>query len=265
MLIAQISDTHVLADGRLFRSLIDPAKRVRQAVDALNRLERKVAALILTGDLTDGGRREEYLALRHALDEALDYPVYLLPGNRDVAPTMRDVFDQHRYFASDTRCHWSVAHEGVRIVGLDTSVADAAHGELDEDQLAWLDRTLAADSRPTLLALHHPPLPTHLGMMDRWGLAGTVGFDECIRRHRHVRLLTCGHLHRGMAAEFAGVRLNVCPSTAFTIAPDLYQPNRLTWVDEGGHFQIHDCSAGGMLTWTLSCNSPAPRSFVDGG
>ena len=49
---------------------------------------------------------------------------------------------------------------GLRVVALDTSVPGYHHGELTDDQLAWLREQLATPAPyGTLLALHHPPIP----------------------------------------------------------------------------------------------------------
>ncbi len=261
MLIAQMSDLHILKEGCVYGGLIDPSHSVRQAITRLTSMYPKVAALLITGDLTESGKRSEYMYLRTLLGNCGEIPVFLVPGNHDDPGLLREVFHDHNYYASRERLFFRLEFDDLQIVGLDTVVCGASYGAIDDAQLDWLDEILLADRRPVLLAMHHPPLATRLGMMDNWQLRETKRLWQRIRRHEHVRLITCGHLHRAVSARFAGVRLNVCPSTTFSIGLDLYQADRLSWCDEGGAFQIHDWSGDDFLTWTLPCQSARAHSF----
>lgn len=54
---------------------------------------------------------------------------------------------------------------GLRVIALDTSVPGFHHGELGADRLEWLagePATPAPDG--TILALHHPPVPSVLDL-----------------------------------------------------------------------------------------------------
>lgn len=263
MLFAQMSDLHILRKGSVYGGLIDPAARVRQAIVWLRSMRPKVAALLITGDLTENGEAAEYEYLRILLETAGDIPVYLLPGNHDDPAALRAAFTDHAYFASGERLFFRVEFDDVQIIGLDTVVLHQSYGLIDAAQLEWLDEMLQSNRRPTLLAMHHPPMATHLGMMDRWHLREPERLSDRLRRHDHVRLITCGHLHRAVAARFAGVRLNICPSTTFSMGLDLYQEDRLSWCDEGGAFQIHDWSGGDFLTWTVPCQTARPHVFLN--
>ena len=80
MIIAQISDTHILA-----RSSTDPlaakrAENLRRCVADINR--QGVDAVIHTGDSVHHGTAEEYAHLAGILAE-LKPPLFLTLGNRD--------------------------------------------------------------------------------------------------------------------------------------------------------------------------------------
>ena len=94
---------------------------------------------------------------------------------------------------------------GLRIVSLDTSVPGYHHGELTDDQLAWLADVLATPApHGTLLALHHPPIP--IPMMpgrrgDRAARAGPAGrgargHRRALHPRRPLPLLDVLHLRR---------------------------------------------------------------------
>ena len=62
MLIAQITDTHVKAAGRLAYRRVDSAQKLRNCVAHLNALDPRPDIVLLTGDLVDLGKPEEYAA-----------------------------------------------------------------------------------------------------------------------------------------------------------------------------------------------------------
>src|SRR5690242_9523809 len=96
MLVAQISDPHILAAGQMFKAPIaappPSEERVRVDIDTGACLARVVAALnaldpppdlvVVTGDLCDHGTPEEYAHLRRLL-APLAMPFFLIPGNHD--------------------------------------------------------------------------------------------------------------------------------------------------------------------------------------
>ena len=67
MLIAQITDTHIKTDGRLAYRKVDTAANLARCVEHLARLEPKPDIVLMTGDLTDFGRPEEYRLLRRLI------------------------------------------------------------------------------------------------------------------------------------------------------------------------------------------------------
>jgi len=96
MLVAQITDTHILAPGSLFKAPvagppsghervlaeIDTAACLARAVAALNALDPQPDVTVVTGDLCDHGEIVEYEHLRQLL-APLRMPVFLIPGNHD--------------------------------------------------------------------------------------------------------------------------------------------------------------------------------------
>jgi len=109
MLVAQITDMHILAAGRLFHSPrraipesdpcwshIDTA-RIWRAVAELNALKPLPDVTVVTGDLTDHGSADEYANLRELL-APLRMPYFLIPGNHDDRDVLREAFSDHGYF-----------------------------------------------------------------------------------------------------------------------------------------------------------------------
>lgn len=55
MLIAQVTDTHIVAPGRLANGRVDTAAMLRACVDSVRALSVRPDLLVLTGDLVDAG------------------------------------------------------------------------------------------------------------------------------------------------------------------------------------------------------------------
>ncbi len=265
MLIAQISDTHILAPGKLFRARIttpapgadsihaeiDTGACLARAVAALNALTPSPDITIVTGDLVDHGEPAEYDHLRLLL-APLRMPVFVIAGNHDSRAPLRQAFGADGYFPPDGFLHYTVEDFPLRLVALDTLIPGEHGGTLCEERLRWLDATLAAaPDRPTLVMMHHPPFPTGITYMDEHGLQNIAALAEIVARHPQVERITCGHLHRSIDRRFAGTVAGTAPSTAHQIQLDLRPGARLHFRFEPPGYQLHLWEAeSGLVTHT---------------
>lgn len=222
MLLGQITDTHIKADGRLAYDKVDTAAALEAAVRHLNAFRPRLDAVIVTGDLTDQGRPEEYAALAPLLDR-LDMPWYPILGNHDDRANARAALTG-RAFAPDDGpfFHYAVDHRPWRLIGLDSTVPGKPHGRLCPDRLDWLDRQLAlAPDRPTLLFMHHPPFDTGIRHMDVQRLENADAFLDVVARHSQVRHIACGHVHRASQCVMRGIGVSIGPNAAHSVTLDL--------------------------------------------
>src|SRR5215207_9222232 len=157
MIIAQLSDPHIVAPGALLYGRVDTADMLRRAVAEVNGLEPRPDVVVLTGDLVDQGSTEEYDHLRHLL-APLGMPVFVIPGNHDARDPLRAAFGGDGYLPADGFLQYVAEDYPIRLVALDTLIPGKGGGELCGERLAWLDKTLAAaPARPTVVVMHHPP------------------------------------------------------------------------------------------------------------
>jgi Icc protein len=107
-----------------------------------------------------------------------------------------------------------------RIVLLDSCIPGAAGGRLGPQTLAALDSALSsADTRHTLVCLHHHPVAMGSRWLDQVGLENADEFLEVIDRHRNVRAIVWGHVHQSYDALRRHVRLLATPSTCAQFLP----------------------------------------------
>ena len=222
MLIAQITDTHIKMPGQLAYRRVDTGAMLQRCVAQLRRLDPQPDLIVITGDLVDVGRPDEYAWLKTLL-APLTQPLIVIPGNHDEREAMRAAFGGDGYLPASGFLHFAIDDRyPLRIVGLDTLVPGKNGGELCAQRLAWLEKTLAREpGRPTLLLMHHPPFVTGIGHMDAIGLAGSEAFEEIVARHPQIELIACGHLHRHIQASVGGRRALTAPSPAHQVALDL--------------------------------------------
>jgi Icc protein len=250
MIIAQLSDPHIVAPGALLYGRVDTAAMLARAVAALNRLDPPPDIVVITGDLVDKGEAAEYDHLRSLL-APLAMPVFVIPGNHDARGTLRAAFGDDGYLPRDGFLQYAVEGYPVRLVALDTHIPGEGGGELCAERLAWLDRILAAaPDRPTVVMMHHPPFLTGIERMDRAGLRGIEAFAAIVGRYPQVERILCGHLHRAIDRRFAGTVAATAPSTAHQIRLDLRSGAPLRLMFEPPGYQLHLWCDGGLVSHT---------------
>jgi 3',5'-cyclic AMP phosphodiesterase CpdA len=272
-LLIQLSDLHIKAPTRLAYGRVDTAAALRRAVDAVVRWNPAPAAVVITGDLTDFGRPQEYAHLE-ALLRPLPCPAYLMPGNHDDRAALRHAFPTHTYLrpaagADDAApVQYAVDLGGLRLVTIDTVVPGAAHGAVSAQQLQALDRCLRQEPHtPTLVAMHHPPFQTFIGHMDDIGLLeGAPELALVIAAHPQVERVLCGHLHRCIQRRWAGTVAMTAPSTAHQVCLDLTPQAPAAFVMEPAGVLVHAWSqAAGVVTHLAALGSfDGPHPFSDG-
>jgi Icc protein len=212
--ILQLADIHLRADGREVYGQ-HPERRLALVLAACKRALTEVDLIVLTGDQSDDGELAALARLREMLTE-IDAPVFAIPGNHDGAEAQRTMFGD-----------WTPAELGAwRVVGVDSSIQGEVHGSVDVPGLeSLLD---ALDSRPTLLAVHHPPVPPTGHPWFQLEHAASLLSGLGVRSH--VRGVLSGHVHCAFARRRAGLQLLGGPST---LAPFLFNGAELT-VGAGG-------------------------------
>lgn len=215
--IAHISDTHFLGGGRPLYGTVDTDRTLLRALDQLERSGRVPEAIVITGDLTDLGEPDAYTRLRGILEPAADRlgaQLIWVMGNHDERPAYSaGLFDAESEAPQDRVYDVN----GLRIVSLDTTVPGYHHGELTDGQLAWLADVLATPAPDgTLIAVHHPPLPSPVEIMAILELAEQHRLADVVRG-TDVRGILGGHLHYSTTGVFAGIPVSVAAATCYTI------------------------------------------------
>jgi 3',5'-cyclic AMP phosphodiesterase CpdA len=226
MLIAQLSDSHVHAAKWAPLRYFDTAAALARCVARVLRLDPAPDVVVFTGDLTETGAPAEYARFRE-LVAPLRMPLIVLPGNHDEREALRAAFGAANGLPERGPLCYVDERFPLRLVALDSTDPGRPGGSLDAARLEWLDRTLAAESRPTLLMLHQAPFRAGIVPLDWYPFTGAAGLREIVDRHAHVVRAICGHLHCVRTVRWATTTVSSGPSTADQVVPLAGEGRRL--------------------------------------
>jgi 3',5'-cyclic AMP phosphodiesterase CpdA len=236
--LLHLSDTHLLAGNAPLGGRYDTAANLRQTLEAVERMRIRPDAIVFTGDLTDLGEPDAYAALREAVEPVaarLGAPVIWVAGNHDERPALRAGLLDAEPTEEPVTGVWDL--NGLRLIALDTTVPGWHHGDLDDAQLAWLREELATPApHGTILAMHHPPLPTHIPFFDILELRDQPRL-AAVLAGTDVRAILAGHLHHSTSGTFAGIPVSVAAATCYTM--NLARPaEEVNGMDAGQSFHL---------------------------
>ncbi|KAA9087311.1 phosphodiesterase [Microbacterium radiodurans] len=237
--LVHVSDTHLLAGGAALGGRYDASGNLDATLAAIERTGIRPDALVFTGDLTDLGEPDAYRRLREAVEpvaERLGAPIVWVAGNHDERGPMRAGLWGG---AADDESPITAVHDlgGLRLIALDSTVPGWHHGAIDAAQREWL-RQVLSEPAPlgTILALHHPPIPSHVPFFDILELRDQPGLAEIVRG-TDVRAILAGHLHYSTSGTFAGIPVSVASATCYTM--NLQSPaDEVNGMDAGSAFQL---------------------------
>ncbi|WP_225792623.1 phosphodiesterase [Agrococcus sediminis] len=215
--LLHISDTHLLAGGGSLYGRVPSEQHLRRLFAEFEASGARPDAIVFTGDLADHGEPDAYRRLRAIVDPVaadLGARVVWVMGNHDDRRAFRaELLDEP---ASDAPVDSVVELDGLRIITLDSTVPGFHHGAVSPAQRAWLAEVLATRApHGTILAMHHPPVPSVLDLAVSVELRDQANLAEVLAGS-DVRAILAGHLHYSSTATFAGIPVSVASATCYT-------------------------------------------------
>jgi 3',5'-cyclic-AMP phosphodiesterase len=246
LLVAQLTDTHLFADGT--KTMFDcfTNQTFAAVMQQLGQLQPRPDLLLLTGDISQDETAASYEYAR-SLIQPLQIPTYWLPGNHDQNGTTIA-----RLNGDWIRADRSFEQGGWQFILLDSMVRDQPGGYLVPSQLAYLEQQLQTD-KPTLVAVHHHPIVCGVEYMDDIRLSNADELFAVLDRYPQVKLVICGHIHQEFVAERGEVKYLSAPSTCIQLKPsqaeieldtDLSPGFRLLRLYPDGRFETEICRVG---------------------
>jgi Icc protein len=185
MRIAQLSDIHVL-DPRFEERLLDAA------IEEINADAPDL--VVVAGDLTANGYREEFEYAREHLDGLDAREVVYVPGNHDARSVGYLHFED--LFGERVHAHAIEAPDGaVQVVCVDSSKPDLDDGEIGRELYGWILDSFSAPAALRIFVMHHHLVAIPGTGRDRnqvWDAGDALevlraaGVDIVLGGHRHV-------------------------------------------------------------------------------
>lgn len=210
--IAVITDLH-----------IGPQSIHPKGVDIRTRFERSLAllpglqvqALVLNGDLAMEEPDEAIYRYIKAQTDSTGIPTFVIPGNHDDSTLLAKVFGLEEHIH-----HGELYYQAEVLPGHPALFLDSALGILSEAQVQWVQERIRHLRSPRMVFIHHSPIETGVGFMDR---------HYCLRNSQRIlkilefaggALVFCGHYHVDRVISQSSLTVLLTPSLLYQIDPD---------------------------------------------
>jgi len=208
----QISDSHI---GFHKPANPDVGATFRETIARINALPQTPDFILHTGDLTHLSDPKEFDDLQQMLKDCKTKQVFFVPGEHDF---LSDNGAQYleRFGKGTQGTGWfGFDQRGVHFIGLVNvaSIKEGGLGVLGADQLAWLEKDLAALKKSTpIVVFAHIPLWTVYPQWG-WGTDDSARALELLKPFGSVTVLN-GHIHQTLQKVEGNITFHTARSTA---------------------------------------------------
>jgi len=247
--ILHISDFHLPDERGQILYGLDPYACVQAAVAAVGRVFPVPDLAVVGGDMLNAGESGDYGTLNDVL-VPLSMPIHYVLGNHDCL----DVFNESSLSlrGAESPGYYSCDCHGCHLVMLYTAGTGHGYGEMDDEQLAWLEKDLVGSSdRPVLIFAHHPPVDVGVAWLDRIKLHNADAFWRVVEPHAvHILGVFVAHLHLQATWVHRGVFVASCPSVCWQFSGNA-DAAKAELSDEPPGFNVIDVSDEQVVVRTV--------------
>ncbi len=226
---AHVTDTHVSTQGTNGAALKKDSIRIFENVlDQLNAIN-DLDFILFGGDNFDNSEpgTGDFDTFKKRADQ-LKAPYYIQFGNREASSKPKDdpfskpevVSEFQDYGFQGNSFWWSVSPvKGVRVLGLDTSIAGRNDGIIVQPQIDWLKKEIRRYPADLLIILtHHLFLPTwRARKIPPWKknyvIANALEVRSILEQASNVKLVFSGHHHVAKIQTIKGLPYIASPAT----------------------------------------------------
>lgn len=214
--IVQVTDPHLFNDPKSELLGINTQASFSQVLTEIQQQHYAYDLVLATGDLVQDSSDNGYLRFCENV-KSLEKMVFWIPGNHDFQPKMVEFLTKENVNAGKHILlgeHW-------QILLLDSQVQGVPHGQLEAEELAWLQAKLTAyPQRYTLVVLHHHLLSTGSRWLDQHNLRNPHELAGILAPFPRVKAILYGHIHQQVDSSWHGYHVMATPSTCIQFKPD---------------------------------------------
>lgn len=264
MLIAQISDLHIVKKDEKTIGVAPMDENLLKCIAHINQLEPKPNVVLVSGDITHSLSLEEAQYAAQLLKE-LHAPYYIVPGNHDSREAFWQVFGGNACPENiDGMINYTLEDFPVRIIALDSTKPKTVGGDICQKRLDWLDARLAENmQKPTLIFMHHPPVKVGVLEADYDGFAGAGALGAIIEKYNNIERIVCGHIHLTTHTKWHGTIVSTAPSMGMQLGLDLTMKKPSEFILEAPGYLLHHLTPqNDLVTHTIYVREiDGPYSF----
>lgn len=210
MHVLHLSDLHLRADAGAPAYGHDPDAHLMAVIDAALARRSRFDVVVVTGDVADDASEPAYQRAHQRL-RGIGNALRWVPGNHD---------DPHRMSRVDSDAFGDLTAGPWRFIGVNSRWPGHTPGRVTPDEVARLDRALGSPGPPhRAVLIHHPPRPQCTDADCQ--IIQAHELLEVLDRHRSVRMVLSGHMHRSFCVHRDHVAWVGAPSACMQVThPD---------------------------------------------
>ncbi|EXJ14394.1 3',5'-cyclic-AMP phosphodiesterase [Imhoffiella purpurea] len=213
MRIIQLTDLHLFADPQGSLLGITTRNSFEAVLEMALEQSPDARAMVITGDLVHDDSPASYRYLRDTLRQT-GLPCFCTAGNHDP----QNLMDEHLggYGVGPFALR---RLDGWNLIFLDSNVNGSDGGHLAPEHIAQLENLLDDDGAPTLLFMHHHPIPVGSVWMDTMGIDNGDRLIALCNGHPQIKGILFGHIHQCFERDLGGYQVLGSPSTCIQFLP----------------------------------------------
>lgn len=225
--LVQISDTHLFSDKEAKINGSNSYLNLEKVLKYVSGLEEKPELLLLTGDISQDSTPASYQNVLELLN-ACNIKYYLLPGNHDNADVINSVF---KYQWIRDKVDYFVRFKDWLLYFIDTTIYPYEEGKLEHEQIVKFQKTVTSNKDvPTIVFMHHHPVPIKSKWMDKMILKNHDDFNKVVRENSQIKAVLFGHIHQVFEEKIDNVFYGSVPATCYQLVPqnNVFAVDKLT-------------------------------------
>lgn len=209
--LVQITDCHLGSQPGEEMLGLDTDKSLFDVLEQLQS-EPSPDIIVASGDISNDAGAESYQRFVNILGHYFpNTPLAWLPGNHD-DPANMDLVDK-----LPIETHYRL--RGWNLIFLDSRIPMEEGGDLPQNELDRLEKELKSNPIPTMVFLHHQPVPVGSEWIDQYVVKNHADFFAVVDKYAHIKSIVWGHVHQEFSALRNGIKLFATPSTCVQFAP----------------------------------------------